>query len=98
MSTRNIKKPFLSSRIQVFFFFFFQQLRFAIYDWDKDKSKATFDQDDLGTMECTLADVVRARGSKFERGLSPYRRNPGERIKWNTAMRMEEILQLTIRN
>ena len=59
----------------LFFFFSFlclQSLRFAIYDWDKDNSY-TADQDDLGTMECTLADVVRSRGNKYERGLSPYR-------------------------
>ena len=41
-----------------------QQLRFAIYDWDHDCSDETYDQDDLGTMECTVAELIRAHGNK----------------------------------
>ena len=29
-------------------------------------------------MECSLADIVRAGGRKFERALSPYRNSPGD--------------------
>ncbi len=55
-----------------------QSLRFAIYDWDDKTSDDPFDQEALGTVECTLAEIVTARGSKLTRGLSPYRREPGD--------------------
>eukprot|EP00095_Tigriopus_kingsejongensis_P004026 maker-scaffold5_size1054832-snap-gene-2.8 protein:Tk04026 transcript:maker-scaffold5_size1054832-snap-gene-2.8-mRNA-1 annotation:"Copine-8" len=55
-----------------------RELRFAIYDWDKENSDEVFDQDDLGTFECTMAEIVRAKGNKLEKGLSPYRHEPGD--------------------
>ena len=69
-------------------------LRFAIYDWDKEQSNDTYDQDDLGTVECTLADVVRARGNKFEKGLSPYRRSPGETKKEDASGEMNQLFKI----
>ena len=49
-----------------------------MYDWEDKNSEHVFDQVDLGTLECTLAEVVTSRGGKFSRGLSPYRRSPGD--------------------
>lgn len=83
-------------------------LRFAVYDWDSaEVTDDTKGQDNLGTMECSLAEIVKQSGKRvrngcematsihvnnvksgkniifnsifqYERGLSPYRREPGD--------------------
>lgn len=55
-----------------------QCLKFAIFDWSKP-SQEHQDQDTMGNMECTLAEVIAASSKgKFERGLSPYRQQLGD--------------------
>ena len=63
--------------VLVVFWFYLQCIRFAIYDWDHE-NKDIYDQDNLGSLDCTLAEVLSAKGAKFERGLSPYRHTPGD--------------------
>lgn len=53
-----------------------QCLRFAVFDWCK-ASKDPFDQETMGSCECTLAEVISCK-TRFERGLSPYRHVEGD--------------------
>ena len=39
-------------------------LRFAVYDWEDKHSEDTSDQDDLGTLECTVAEVIRGNAGR----------------------------------
>ena len=56
----------------------FQCLKFSVFDFQKD-STDPYEQDSMGTMECTLAEVIAASAkSRFERGLSPYRQVLGD--------------------
>lgn len=55
---------------------FFQCLKFDVFDWSKP-SKEPFDQDTMGSMECTLAELISTKG-RFERGLMPFRQTLGD--------------------
>ena len=40
-------------------------LRFAVYDWDSSEvTDDTKGQDNLGTMECSLAEIVKQSGKR----------------------------------
>ena len=40
-------------------------LRFAVYDWDSGEvTDDTKGQDNLGTMECSLAEIVKQSGKR----------------------------------
>ena len=42
-----------------------QMLRFAVYDWDSGEvTDDTKGQDNLGTMECSLAEIVKQGGKR----------------------------------
>lgn len=44
-------------------------LRFAVYDWDSGEvTDDTKGQDNLGTMECSLAEIVKQGGKRVRRG------------------------------
>ncbi len=46
----------------------FQLLRFAVYDWDDEEvTDEPCGQDNLGTMECSLAEIVKQSGKKVRR-------------------------------
>ena len=55
-----------------------QALRFSIFAWTHRETDDPYDQEPMGTCECTLAEIVSRRGSRFERFLSPYARRPGD--------------------
>ncbi|XP_076035926.1 copine-8-like isoform X2 [Oratosquilla oratoria] len=46
-----------------------QVLRFSVYDWDT-KSTRLDDQDQLGSAECSLGEVMASQGTEFSRSLS----------------------------
>ena len=59
------------------FFFFLQYLKFSILDWTKP-SQDPLDQESMGSMECSLAEILAASSkARFERGLTPFRHTLG---------------------
>ena len=48
-----------------------------MYDWSKNSSDNPVDHDPMGSMECSLAEVISAK-NRFERGLSPFRQVLGD--------------------
>ena len=60
-----------------FFFLFLQYLKFSILDWTKP-SQDPLDQESMGSMECSLAEILAASSkARFERGLTPFRHTLG---------------------
>ena len=58
-------------------FFFLQYLKFSILDWTKP-SQDPLDQESMGSMECSLAEILAASSkARFERGLTPFRHTLG---------------------
>ena len=51
--------------------------RFCLYDVDSDSGELR-DQDDLGTAETSLAQILAAPGHKISLNLSPYKTKPGD--------------------
>ena len=51
--------------------------RFCLYDVDSDSGELK-DQDDLGTAETSLAQVLAAPGHRLSLNLSPYKSKPGD--------------------
>ena len=59
--------------------FSFQCLKFSILDWTKP-SQDPFDQESMGSMECSLAEILAASSkARFERGLAPFRHTLGKK-------------------
>ena len=52
-------------------------LRFCLYDVDSDSGELS-DQDDLGTAETSLAQVLASPGHRLSLNLSPYKSKPGD--------------------
>lgn len=57
-------------------FNFFQLLKFSVFNWRKNTRDA-FEQESLGSMECSLAEILSAK-ARFERGIIPYRQSLGD--------------------
>ena len=51
--------------------------RFCLYDVDSDSGELS-EQEDLGTAETSLAQVLAAPGHKLSLNLSPYKNKPGD--------------------
>ena len=51
--------------------------RFCLFDVDSDSGELR-DQDDLGTAETSLAQILAAPGHKISLNLSPYKSKPGD--------------------
>jgi len=54
-----------------------QLLKFSVFDWRKP-SRDPLEQESLGSMECSLAEVIATKGQTFKRGLAPYRQQVGD--------------------
>jgi len=54
-----------------------QSLRFCLFDVDSDSNDLA-DHDNLGTAECTLAQILATQENKVCLPLSPYRHSPGD--------------------
>jgi len=55
-----------------------QCLKFSVFDWKSESSaEDPYNQDSMGTMECTLAEVIAAKG-RFDRGMAPFRQALGD--------------------
>jgi len=55
-----------------------QCLKFSILDWTKP-SQDPLDQESMGSMECSLAEILAASSkARFERGLTPFRHTLGD--------------------
>ena len=60
------------------FTYFLQCLKFSVFDWKSESSaEDPYNQDSMGTMECTLAEVIAAKG-RFDRGMAPFRQALGD--------------------
>ena len=74
----NTKNPTFKKKLQMFFHFEEQQnLRFIVLDIDSQRSIDVEEQEEIGTLYCTLSEIIGSPGGNFSRSMQ----SPSKKVK-----------------